>query len=130
MSSFTEQKWYIVAKWNKWATTRNFKFYLDDNMEWEFIEVPSWYETDGASIPKFLCFLWSKVEPDSISSAILHNYLYHTQQYSLWKSDLIFLDALRVEWCNILKRYLLFIWVKLWGWIVWNYKKYFKNKKK
>jgi len=47
MSSFTEfTSIKPLPKQNKWITTNSFMYYENDDLTWNFIIVPSWFEFD------------------------------------------------------------------------------------
>ena len=123
MSNFTETahiKW-LPKKW-KWVTTEELRFYTNVFDKRKTIIVPVWFEFDWASVPRFLWWLYPPAEPQTINAACIHDYLFKTKQFSLWKSDLIFLEALQVSGNRFLKRYVMFYGLKLWSWITWYIK--------
>lgn len=117
MSSFTNSKSHITARNWKWYTSINFKYYFSDNLEWEYIEVDTWFEFDGCSIP--ICIFWQKVEANTISSCCLHDWLFKNRQYSLLQTNRIFRDALFVESWSKYIAYKYWLWVTLFGWFIW-----------
>ena len=120
MSVFTENTSIeALKKENLWGTTEPLVFYTMIDDKREYITVPVWFKFDGASVPRFLWFLFPPAEPRSIDAACLHDYLFETRQYSLWKTDLIFLEALEALWMVAWRRYLMFLWLKMGSWLPW-----------
>lgn len=120
MSSFTENtSIQPLPKDNKWITVKPFTYYVD--IEWvEEITVPAWYEFDWASIPMLFWMFVQRVEPQTISAACLHDYLYtNWRRYNRKKTDKIFRESLIVAWCSIIKSYIMWIWVRLWWRLYW-----------
>ena len=120
MSSFTENtSIQPLPKVNKWVTTKPFTYYL--YKEWgESITVPAWFVFDWASVPMVFGMFIQRVEPKTISSACLHDYLYtEWRRYTLKKTDRIFYESLLVSWVNKIKATLMYIWVRLWGRYYW-----------
>ncbi len=120
MSSFTENtSIQPLPKSNRRVTTREFTYYLTE--EWgESVTVPVWYEFDWASVPCIFWMLIQRVEPKTISSACLHDYLYtEWRRYSRSKTDKIFKDSLLVSWCSPIKSCIMRLWVVLWWRAYW-----------
>ena len=100
-----------------------------DGKYWEILEdvkfenyiVKKGFKTDFASIPKFLRIFFSYSQIYSQSS-ILHDYLYYKGKKFIQrkKADLIFLKMLKKENVSSIKRYSMYISVRIFG------KKYFK----
>ena len=109
----------INNKW--WKIEDQFIWYIDYQDKEECVIVPEWFITNFWSIPKilrgFLDFtsLWY----------ILHDYLYAKEwkllltdseiQVPITRSyaDMVLRDALKVEWIWFIKRWLVWIWVRL-----------------
>lgn len=85
--------------------------------------VPTGFECDGASVPRFL---WGAVFPQgdhqAMYGAIFHDYCYRTHpvEWSRWESDKAFYDLMRmggVPYCRAQKAY----WgVRLFGGSAWD----------
>jgi hypothetical protein len=76
MSSFTENtSIQPLPSTNTWVTVKPFTYYLYEK-DGESVTVPSGFEFDGASIPNIFGIFFQKVEPRTISSACVHDYLY------------------------------------------------------
>lgn len=124
MSSFTTHT-SIEPDKDKWINNRTFTYYLNDSMQWDYIMVPKWFRFDWASIPRLFWIIYPPVEPDTITSACLHDYLFRIKIFWLYKTNLIFLDSLRINWVWKFKRYTMFFWLLCWSWYI----RYFKKSK-
>ena len=134
MSSFTEfTSIKPLPKQNKWITTNSFIYYENDDLTWNFITVPSWFEFDWCSVPLW-CF---RTEPRTITGCLLHDYLYYIR-YNRRKADLMFLNTMKISWVSYIKRYVYYIAVRLFWflkyynndwWLLWIQRKIFKSKK-
>lgn len=110
-----------IPKEDLWLNKNSFSFYIEDE-SWEKIVVPKDFKFDWASVPRLLRILFPKVEPRTIRAACLHDYLFRIK-YWYCKSNIIFLLALKIDWVNVIKRYLMFIWVMFWWWYSYYFKK-------
>lgn len=134
MSSFTKHTAIAPTdNWN-WITTEWFRYYVGELNSNEYIDVPAWFEFDGASVPNIFGIFIQKVEPDTITSACLHDYLYiNRREYGLIKSDQIFLESLIVRniphllkdkeyitaLLHMFKYILMYSWLFIGSWFVW-----------
>jgi len=84
------------------------------------IEVFKDYRSDGGSLPRFS---WSLLgitpfDPRCIYAFILHDFLYQTHLLQRKEADGILNDVLAIPpACNALQRWLIYVHVRLWGWI-------------
>ena len=128
MNSFTTD----VAVWldggRRWKLVFPFTYHVGSKRSNKVIKVPAGFDTDFASIPKFLWFLpaWAKFS----KAAVIHDYIYQNHgklDMSRRQADDIFLEAMLVSWRNhklgkILAH--IFHWaVRLFSWIAWEGKK-------
>ena len=128
MSSFTSPLWVSpMLDGRRWRLIRRFSYHVGSKYSRTFINVPKGFETDFASIPKFLFFLplWSKYN----KSPVLHDWLYYHKQImgkpiNRKRADQVFLEAMLTEWRNHRSRHILaFIeyWaVRVFGWFAWR----------
>ena len=138
-SSFTTD----IAVWLKggtrWPLVFPFTYHVGSKRSNKIIKVPAGFDTDFASIPKFLWWLpsWAKFS----KASVLHDYLYwlahqpirviQDHYYKIYitrkEADDIFLEAMLVAWRDhklgkILAH--IFYWaVRLFSWIAWERKK-------
>lgn len=87
----------------------------------EPIEIPSGFVTDFASIPDFaLPIIGREI---GRRAAIVHDYLYQNLglgKYSRAKCDSIFLEAMGILDVSLKKRLIMYLAVRLFGWITWE----------
>ena len=102
--------------------------------KYEF-DVPKGFVSDGASIPRFLWWLFTPFSPDTIDAAIPHDFVYRNQSwwarmgYNKKDAD-IMMNLIMIErkvsgW----KRRWIYAGLRTFGWIGWNENKR-KSKKK
>lgn len=98
MSSFTNHTAISPTDHGKRVTTEWFRYYIWEENSNEYVDVPAWFEFDGASVPSILGIFIQKVEPDTIMSACLHDWLYiHKEienEENRIATDLVFLESL------------------------------------
>ena len=110
-----------------WVLRKSFSYHVGSKFSRFYIKVPKGFETDFASIPKFLFFLplWAKYN----KAPVLHDWLYHSKQVmgesiSRKYADDIFLEAMLIEWRNRKSRYFIAqieYWaVRLCAWVAWK----------
>ena len=126
MSQFTENTSISpLPKKATWITTKPFRYYVYEVWIWPCVDIPEWFEFDGASIPRMFWMLSPPAEPTTINSACLHDYLTQTQQFWYFFTHKIFYDSLLISWNSYFKSIIFFIWVCIWWWI-----SYYKLKEK
>lgn len=77
--------------------------------------VPIGFKSNGLNIPKaFWHILGHPFQKFSRKSAVLHDYLYSIKE-DKYIADRIFLEALKVEGCSSIKRFLFYSAVRLFG---------------
>ena len=134
MSSFTNHTAISPTDHGKRVTTEWFRYYIWEENSNEYVDVPAWFEFDGASVPSIFGIFIQKVESDTITSACLHDYIYiHDRKYGRMKSDQIFLESLIIynipkllrnkeyiaSFIYMMKYIIMYIWLFLWSWFVW-----------
>ncbi|RUM58267.1 MAG: hypothetical protein DSY59_04290 [Persephonella sp.] len=77
------------------------------------------FRTDFASIPRILYPL-IKDRDKFNKAAVVHDWLYYSQQFDRKTSDRIFLEAMEVVGISLWKRYLFYLVVRIFGWIRWK----------
>jgi len=124
MSSFTEKL--IVSlepNGKRWKLEKEFSYYTDLLGERKTFTVPTGFETDFASIPKFLLGLPIFKWRDKFNkAAVVHDWLYHTKEVDRKTADRIFLEGLLVLGIPRWKAYLFYVTVRLFGWTHWRKK--------
>lgn len=103
--------------YRKWIIKTEYYYQVSNHL----IIVPADFVTDLASIPKiFWCFL----EPygkNYVRASVIHDYLYSKKSIEVYKdlprkeADKIFLEVMEIEGVFIFKRYMLYIFVRIFG---------------
>ena len=123
----------IKKSWtNLWKVKEPFEWQIEyKDARYGSIIVPEGFETDFGSIPQIL---WWFFNPTKYLAYILHDYLYekrgeikiklfdcsallvHTRK----QCDKILLEALKAEKCSFIKRWLIYLGVRIGGWMAWK----------
>lgn len=115
----------VSLKWSrkKWVLDEDFTIEVSGNV----LIVPKGFKTDLASIPRVL---WWVIPPfgKHNEASVVHDYLYKTHTYPQAKCDKIFLAILRMYGVNVLIRTILYVGVRLFGFIKYNHVKRTRNK--
>lgn len=96
--------------------------YLSDKDRWRLLEplitpeqtIPSGFETDGATVPRFLWPLFPRVGP-YFSATIVHDYMYANAIGSKREADKLFLLNLKRLGVSKVRRTLMYWAVRLYG---------------
>lgn len=102
----------------QWILLEDFTYDLWFKGNKRRIKIPAWFIFNWASIPRIFHIVSTPMSNDTIIAALVHDYLFYTKQYSLSKSDDIFNEVMEVCWVNKIKRVLLYLWLKMWSWVV------------
>ena len=123
MSSFTtELKVKPLPNGKHWELLEEFDYYLGSLESGMYIKVPKGFVTDFASVPRIFWWLfppWGKYG----KAAVVHDYLYYMKIFSRVVSDAIFLEAMKVLKVPLWKRLIIYLAVRLGGWLSWLVKK-------
>jgi hypothetical protein len=84
------------------------------------IDVKGGWETDGASVPKFLQNIFAPFADLTIEAAIVHDALYMAEALPRKKCDEIFLEIMELSGVPYWKRKLMYIAVRIGGGAVWK----------
>jgi hypothetical protein len=88
------------------------------------LTVPAGFETDGASVPRMF---WSILDPFGpyFKAAVIHDWLYspHNRRFTRAQSDELFLEAMRNNGLDWMRRELIYRAVRLGGWRSYRGKK-------
>ena len=120
MSSFTtELKVRPLPDNKRWELLEEFDYYLGSLDSGLYIRVPKGFITDFASVPRIF---WAILPPwDKYGkAAVLHDYLYHSRKFIRILCDVIFYEAMVVLGVSRWKRWLLYLGVRIGGWIPFN----------
>ena len=83
--------------------------------------VPVDFVTDGASIPRiFWSFIGSPFTGFYRRPSLIHDELYATQKFKRIYADRVFLEGMEDEGVSFWKRRLIYLAVRLRGWVPWN----------
>jgi Protein of unknown function (DUF1353) len=85
----------------------------------EKIMVPAGFMTDLGSVPQIL---WNLIPPigKPLRGYVLHDWLYSAQPYTRKKSDDILLEAMGVAGVNSMKRWAIYLGVRMGGGYAWD----------
>lgn len=120
MSTFTTRLTLTyLPKTNTWETMREFTYDVGLEGSKDSITVPKGFKTDLASIP-WPASMFIPIVGRYNQSAILHDFLYSTQERLRKEADKIFLESMKVLEVHWFKRNIMFFAVRLFGWISWN----------
>jgi hypothetical protein len=100
----------------QFLTLEDRTFYLSDGSS---IKVPYGFQTDLVTSPRFI---WPIIPPfgNWINAAILHDYLYVNRIGTRKKADKEFLLQLEKDGVKKWIRYIMYGYVRLLGWFLWN----------
>lgn len=86
------------------------------------ITVPARFVTDGASVPRFLWFLYPPMDGDYDAAAVLHDFLYQrrTALVSRFEADEVLLDGMRATNTVRRKCCCVYMGVRFGGWLSWG----------
>ncbi len=119
MSSFTKELKGTFINFNRFQLDATFEYYTEDGED--TIIVPAGFISDGASIPRiFWTIIGSPWSGKYGRAAVIHDYLYYKQIFTRKKSDLIFLEGMKVLGVSWWKRHLMYRAVRMASWIPWN----------
>lgn len=108
----------------RWKTTRDITYLVGAlHSGWQ-ITIPVGFETDGASVPRFMWIFFPPLGGDYDEAAVLHDFLYRTQFMCLERvvADAILIEAMLVCGTSALARWSIFVGVRAGGWM--TYRKY------
>ena len=102
----------------RWELSAPFEYHARKSF---VIVVPEKFVTDGASIPKFaFSLVGGRWTGKYVRGAVIHDYLYYSQFILRKTADKIFLEAMKYSGVNFVKRRIMYLAVRLAGWIPWN----------
>lgn len=83
------------------------------------ITVPAGFITDLASIPPLLRPVFDPADASRLP-AVLHDWLYCSQQMTRAQADGLFLEALERSGVGFVRRWAMYAGVRAGGWLYWN----------
>lgn len=104
--------------------TKDTIFVVTENIEYIYkgkkYVIPSGFDSDGASIPKFAWrLIGHPFDMRYLLHAIFHDWLYRCQVLSRNESDLALFYGPK-DTCGLFRRCCIYIALKLFGWVAWN----------
>lgn len=120
MSSFTTPLIVcLLDDGNTWKLMEPFDYSIGDLSSGWKIEVPAGFVTDFASVPRIL---WNILPPTGKygKAAVLHDWLYHRQEYTRAFTDSIFAEAMDALGVPAITRGAMYLGVRIGGWVAWN----------
>ena len=118
MSQFTTELKVDQLDEKYWILTEGFEYHVGSYPSKEIIVVPKGFVTDFASIPKVFHPI-IKPRGRHGKAAVIHDYCYATACYSKLRSDVIFLEGMKVLDVEVWKRQVMFDAVVMFGWWAW-----------
>jgi len=119
-----------IPNTNSFEVSQPFYWFVDYDNKKEIITVCEWFKTDFWSIPKPLRIFFN---PSRYIWYIMHDFLYSEiwtiyetnhawteRHYTRKEADLILLETLHLEWASFIERWLIYIWVRIWGWFFYK----------
>lgn len=108
----------IPVKNNLWKLCDNMIVHIDD----KYHAVPRGFETDLASIPRPLWWLYSPSDFDSIASAVLHDWHYCCSKgVGRYEADNIFYNGLRAQGMGATRASIYYAGVRSMGWMFYTH---------
>ena len=119
MSEFTEPLFVSIDNQKRpFVLQKDFVYYIGEENSDEKIVVKKGFRTDFASIPRPMRIIFDRVGTHS-KAALVHDFLYAEQKYRRKYCDDIFFEAMEVYNVNIIKKWIFYIFVRLFGWYGW-----------
>ena len=118
MSQFTTELVVEQIDDKYWKLIEGFEYHVGEYPSDEIVKVPAGFITDFASVPKIFHSILPPTGPYK-AAAMVHDFCYQTAIYSKTKSDLIFLEGMKVLNVSMWIRQLMFYSVFLFGWYAW-----------
>lgn len=105
----------------RWQLTAPFEYH---SKKYGVIKVPIFFISDGASIPKvFYTLIGGRWTGKYVEASIPHDWLYFSQIIKRSCADAIFLEGMKYLGVSFWRRRIMWLAVRLRGWIPWNYHK-------
>jgi len=99
---------------------QNGEFKLNQDLVCEAITVPKGYQTDLASVPRFLWWYISPHDYGILYASILHDWLYATEIVSRKKADQLFYKVMRHEGYDYIRSLSAYYAVRGFGWMFYG----------
>lgn len=120
MSQFTTPLIVKALDGSRWQVMEPFEYHVGKEDSTEVITIPKWFITDFASIPRIFWTLVGSPTGRYSKAAVVHDWLYHRQYYERNEADKIFLEAMQVLKVPWWKRRIMWLAVRVFGFLPWN----------
>lgn len=118
-SHFSSPAWVKQNKDGKtWTIVES--FYYSSAILDKTITIPKGFQTDLASVPRFLWSIGFAPFGKYTDAAIVHDFLYTFQPCSRSLADMVLLEAMRVLGVGKFKSYTIYSAVRAFGYIYWS----------
>ncbi len=87
------------------------------------VTIPPGFRSDGGSIPRFLWWFVDRFAPTFLIGFLLHDYIYRNRPDSRAQADLRLKEVALQCNANWFKVYLIYIILRLTGWVAWRQNK-------
>ena len=107
-----------LADGKTWVILRDFGYDVGEEGSGDTIDVDVGFQTDFASIPRLFWVVlprWGRYG----NAAVIHDWLYWTQERGRGEADRIFLDAMGVLKVGTTTRWTIYLAVRAFGWFAW-----------
>lgn len=81
------------------------------------------FDTDGASIPRFLWWFTNPWDSQVVCGAFVHDALYWSRRTSREVADAVFYAIMKKYGASFPKRFTIYLAVRCFGWIFYNFSK-------
>lgn len=112
MGYFVKKHIKLRKEGEDWYTDEKLEYITDNDVR---IIVPEDFKTDGATLPRFFWRVVGHPFAEYLRAAVLHDRLYATKRFSRKVADKIFLEAMKSDNVNIIKRKIIYWAVRLFG---------------
>lgn len=102
-----------------WTLVEPFDYWTGEAGNRIQITVPAGFLTDFGSIPQIFQNIVSSIGKPT-KAFVLHDWLYHTQQFSRERSDQILFEAMGLLGVSELEKLTIYEAVRLGGWFPWD----------
>ena len=122
MSSFTEPLFVTIDNNPKkpFVLQKKFVYHVGKINSGHNIVVEKGFRTDFASIPRIFRIVFDRIGTHS-KAAMVHDKLYDSKITSRKRADDIFFEAMCVYNVNVIKKWVFYLSVRSFGWIVWYF---------
>lgn len=140
MSNFTAPLTITEVNKRSWKIARDLIYYIGNEHSGAWVHLPVGYTADGSSVPRFAwIFVGHQLRGPNASAGFIHDRL--TRDHYYWalatvgsttfvvpvpcsraRADQIYREALQVKGAGLLRRWAMWLAVRLFGWKAWREK--------